>query len=160
MKATYALIISLAVCVIAGAFEGLCAGRNVKSFYATLRFPSYSAPLWVWSIIGGVYYIIFWFVLYQLLRLESSPSRTAALILIVFMMVGNALTNYIIFRIRNLHLSFIVGCLFPFMDATLFILLVRLDTLAAWSLVPYLIYRIYAVWWGYSVWKLNRSASL
>lgn len=160
MKAIYALIISLAVCGLAAALEGLCAGRNVKSFYATLRFPSYSAPLWVWSIIGGVYYIIFWFVLYRLLKLESSPPRTATLILLVFMMVVNALTNYIIFRIRNLHLSFIVGCFFPIMDATLFTLIVQLDTLAAWSLVPYLIYRIYAVWWGYSVWKLNRSTSL
>lgn len=30
--------------------------------------------------------------------------------------VINGLTNYIIFRARNLHLSFTVGCLFPFMD--------------------------------------------
>jgi tryptophan-rich sensory protein len=75
------------------------------------------------------------------------------------MMVVNALTNYVIFRLRNLHLSFIVGCLFPIMDVTLLILLVQLDTLAAWSLLPYLIYRVYAVWWGYALWKSNRSGA-
>jgi tryptophan-rich sensory protein len=159
MSAGYAIIISLAVCVLAAALEGLCAGRNVKSFYASLRFPAYSAPLWVWSIIGGVYYIIFWFVLYRLLRLESSALRTTALALMVFMMIVNALTNYVIFRARNLRLSFIVGCLFPSMDVTLLILLVQLDTFAVWSLVPYLIYRIYAVWWGYASWKLNRPSA-
>jgi tryptophan-rich sensory protein len=140
---------------MAAALEGVCAGRNVKSFFSTLRFPPYSAPLWVWSIIGGLYYAIFGFVTYRLLRLDSSAIRSAALALVVFMMIVNALTNYIIFRARNLRLSFTVGCLFPFMDVTLLVCLVQLDSIAAWLLVPYLIYRVYAVWWGYRLWDLN-----
>jgi hypothetical protein len=52
MSASYAILVSLGACVIAAALEGVCAGRNVKSFFATLRFPPFSAPLWVWSIIG------------------------------------------------------------------------------------------------------------
>jgi len=67
----------------------------------------------------------------------------------------NALTNYIIFRARNLRLSFIIGNLFPILDVTLFICLLQLDKVAAWSLVPYLLYRIYALWWGYGLWKMN-----
>ncbi|MGB8508712.1 MAG: TspO/MBR family protein [Pyrinomonadaceae bacterium] len=156
MSAGYAILISLGICAAAAALEGVCAGRNVKSFFASLRFPSFSAPLWVWSIIGGLYYVIFCFVIYRLLRLDSgSALRPATLALIFFMMVVNALTNYIIFRARNLRLSFIVGSLFPIMDITLFISLVQLDKGAAWSLVPYLLYRIYAVWWGYGLWKIN-----
>lgn len=141
---------------MAAALEGVCAGRNVKSFFSTLRFPSYSAPLWVWSIIGGLYYVIFWFVSYRLLRLDSSVIRSVALALVLFMMIVNALTNYIIFRARNLRLSFAVGCVFPLMDLALLFCLVQVDTIAAWALVPYLIYRVYAVWWGYGVWDLNR----
>lgn len=141
---------------MAAALEGVCAGRNVKSFFSTLRFPSYSAPLWVWSIIGGLYYVIFWFVSYRLLRLDSSVIRSVALALVLFMMIVNALTNYIIFRARNLRLSFAVGCVFPLMDLALLFCLVQVDTIAAWALVPYLIYRVYAVWWGYRVWDLNR----
>jgi tryptophan-rich sensory protein len=159
MSAGYSLLIAIVVCGLAAALEGLCAGRNVKPFFASLKFPPYSAPLWVWSIIGGLYYLVFGFVIYRLLRLENSALRTTAFALVVFMMVVNALTNYVIFRLRNLHLSFIVGCLFPFMDVTLLILLVQLDTLAAWSLLPYLIYRVYAVWWGYALWKSNRSGT-
>jgi hypothetical protein len=49
-----------------------------------------------------------------------------------------------------------IGNVFPVMDIALFVSLIQLDTLAAWSLVPYLIYRIYAVWWGYALWKSNR----
>ena len=99
--------------------------------------------------------MVFWFVSYSLLRLEGSVIRNVALALVLFMMIVNALTNYVIFRARNLRLSFIVGGLFPFMDITLLLYLIQLDTIAAWSLVPYLVYRIYAVWWGYQLWKLN-----
>ena len=156
MKTIYAILISFGVCAIAAALEGACAGKNVKSFFATLRFPRYSPPLWVWTIIGGIYYLIFFFVIYRLLRTNSdSTFWHVALTLVSFMMFVNALTNYVIFRAHALRLSFIIGALFPLMDIALFISLTQLDKLAAWSLVPYLLYRIYAVWWGYGLWKVN-----
>lgn len=160
MSTGYAIVVSLGVCVIAAALEGVCAGRSVKSFFAQLRFPPYSAPLWVWSSIGALYYASFCFVLYRLLRLDDdSTSRNVALVLIVFMMIVNALTNYLSFRAQKLHLSFIVGTLFPVMDVVLFICLIQLDRVAAWSLIPYLLYRAYALWWGYALWKINSRAA-
>ena len=160
MKAIYAILISFGVCAIAAALEGACAGKNVKSVFATLRFPRYSAPLWVWTVIGGIYYLIFFLVIYRLLRANrDSTLWYVALTLVSFMMIVNALTNYFIFRAQNLRLSFIVGALFPLMDGALFICLTQLDDPAAWALVPYLLYRIYAVWWGYGVMKLNDRTS-
>lgn len=160
MSSTYAILISLGVCVIAAALEGVCAGKNVKSYFAKLRFPRYSAPLWIWYIIGVLYYATFFFITYRLLRLDSNSGlKLVALALIFFMMAINALWNYIFFRAQNLHLSFIVANLFPLMDIALFICLLQLDRLAAWSLVPYLLYRIYALWWGYGLWKINGRAA-
>ena len=73
----------------------------------------------------------------------------------MFMMIVNGLSNYVIFRAKNLKLSCVIGNVFPIMDVTLLVLLTQLDELAAWSLAPYLIYRVYAVWWGYALWKSN-----
>ncbi|HEY6244531.1 MAG TPA: tryptophan-rich sensory protein [Pyrinomonadaceae bacterium] len=159
MSSGYAFLTSLAVCAVAAALEGACAGNNVKSFFSSLRLPAYSAPLWVWSIIGLFYYLIFCFVLYRLLTLNNSSGlRSATIVLVLVMMTVNALTNYTIFRARNLRLSFLVGALFPILDITLFLMLIQLESLAAWTLIPYLLYRIYAVWWGYALWKQNDSA--
>lgn len=156
MSVGYAILVSLGACVVAAGLEGLCAGKNVKGFFATKRFPSFSAPLWLWSIIGGLYYLVFWFVVYRLLSLDgSSALRIVAITLISLMMIINAIANYIIFRAENLRLSFLVGTLFPFMDVALLVCIAQLDKLAAWSLTPYLLYRIYAVWWGYKVWRMN-----
>src|SRR5262245_47477995 len=104
---------SVALCAIAATLEGVCAGRNVRAFFDTLRFPSYSAPLWVWSIIGAAYYASFGFVVFRLLSAAPGlPLAAATLTLIVAMMLGNALANLVIFRARNLHLSYVIGCVF------------------------------------------------
>lgn len=158
MPIGYAILISIGICVIAAVFEGACAGKNVKAFFAELKFPRFAAPFWLWTIIGGVYYIVFWFVLYRLLRIEDNSSlKIVAIALLIFMMLVNGLTNYFIFRAKDLWLSFIIGALFPIMDLVLLVLLIQLDTVAALSLIPYLLYRIYGVWWGYALWKVNKN---
>ena len=158
MKPIFSILIALVICGTAAALEGVCAGKNVRSFFGTLRFPRYSAPLWVWTIIGGIYYLIFFFITYRLFRFSSYPFWWyVALGLCVFMMVVNGLSNYVIFRARNLYLSFVIGAVFPVMDVTLFALLMALDRSAALAMIPYLLYRVYAVFWGYALWRLNRD---
>jgi len=157
MTTFYALIISFAICAVAAALEGACAGSNVKSYFATLRSPSYAAPLWVWYIIGIGYYVTFFFVLYRILAVNTdSILRPLTLSLVVFMMTANAVWNYVFFRARNLFVAFVSGSAAPVFDAALFICLLGLDRVAALFLVPYLLYRVYAVYWGYAVWKVNR----
>jgi len=158
MANSHALFIAIGVCVLAAALEGACAGNNVKSYFATLRSPAYAAPLWAWYIIGIVYYATFFFILYRILAFHTeSILRPLTLGLIVFMMAANAMWNYVFFRARKLFLAFVAGSAAPVFDAALLICVVQLDRLAAWSLVPYLLYRVYAVYWGYVLWRLNRA---
>ena len=157
MVNSYALFTAIGLCVLAAALEGLCARQNVKSYFATLRSPSFAAPLWAWYIIGIVYYATFFFILYRILSLNTdSRLKLATLSLIIFMMVANALWNYVFFRARKLFFAFMAGSIAPVFDVALFICLLGLDRVAAWSLVPYLLYRVYALYWGYALWKLNR----
>jgi hypothetical protein len=84
-----------------------------------------------------------------------------AAIAVVFVYDGCQRSNKLrIFRAQNLRLSFIIGLLIPIMDVALFVCLVQLDRFAAWALVSYLLYRIYAVWWGFALWKLNRPSTI
>jgi len=156
LSSTTAAWVAATLCAVAAALEALCAGRNVRSFFETMCFPRYSAPLWAWSIIGALYYAIFGYVVFRLLSCAPTSVLTGAtLTLIVSMMVGNALANLAIFRARNLHLSYVIGCVFAVLDVVLFGLMVSLDSVAAWALAPYLVYRAYAVWWGRALVRLN-----
>jgi len=152
------LAIAAAICVAAAALEGVCAGRGVKAFFVTLRAPRYSAPLPVWYAIGVLYYVTFGFVLYRLIGLPMGDLLTRGTVaLVAATMIANALWNLIFFRARNFFVAFIVGSAAPIPDLVLLACLLRLDVPAALALVPYLIYRAYAVWWGYALWRANRS---
>lgn len=151
--------LSVVMCAVMAIIEALCAGRNVRLFFQQLRFPHYSAPLWLWSIIGGVYYLVFGFVFYRVVsHVPASVLVTSTLALIGAMMLGNALSNLVIFRARNLRLSRAIGDVYGFLDVLLLFLVTRLDAVAAYALVPYLAYRAYAVWWGHALARLNPAS--
>lgn len=151
--------VSVGICVAAALIEGLCAGGEVRAFFKEVRLPRYSAPLWVWSLIGAAYYLIFGFVLYRLLsHVPASVLTQSALALIGAMMLGNALSNLVIFRARNLRLSGKIGDAYALLDILLVLGVARIDAVAAWALAPYLAYRVYAVWWGHALAELNPSS--
>ena len=155
---TRALIYSLAACVLSVALEGLFAGRGIKQRLAELRVPRYAPPLWGWIFIGAVYYVICFVVLYRLLSMpETVPSRSSALVLLGSLMFTNALWNYFFFRTRNLFHAFVIGLPYSLIAAVLFVLLLQIDRVAAFWLLPYLFYLFYAATFGYRVWKLNDS---
>ena len=159
MSNSSAIVSSLLICLAAAVLEGLCAGKNVRAFFSTARIPKYSAPLWVWSIIGVLYYAIFGFVLYRLFRVGTGGALVRiGIALVVVMTTLNALTNYVIFRARDLRRSFLIGAFFPILDVALFVILLQADSLAALALIPYLLYRVYGVYWGYALWKANPRA--
>ena len=148
--------IAIALCAGSAVLEGACAGTDVKKMFASLRAPKYSAPLPVWYAIGALYYAVFGFAAYRVLLLPPSTLRTTTLALIVSMMVVNGLWNLLFFRVRNLYAAFVTGSAAPLLDVPLMLLLWRADRMAAFVLIPYLVYRVYAMWWGYALWKENR----
>jgi tryptophan-rich sensory protein len=148
---TYALVL----CAISAVLEGVLAGRGVQARFADLRLPLYSPPLPVWFVIGGIFYVVCFTVLYRLFSLPGSGLRDAALALLVGMMLMNALWNYLFFRARNLFLSFVACLPYGLVAVALFVLTLRLDRLAALALSPYILYLGYAIAWGYALWKRN-----
>jgi benzodiazapine receptor len=156
MSGITAIFSSLGICIVGAILEGLAAGSNVKQFFAKLRIPPYSPPLWAWYIIGALYYLICFTILYRLFRYNGATQLwKAAFTLILIVMATNALWNYIFFRARTLLGAFLLGFPYTLVAIGLFVCLIQFDKVAAWAFVPYLIYLIYAAWWSYALLKLN-----
>lgn len=154
------LLITTAICIVSALLEGLFAGKNVKPFLKKLRSPWYAPPLSVWIVIGGLYYVIFFFLIYRILRHEGDEAlRTTALVLALLMMAINAFYNYVFFRAQNLFYCLLTGI--PYIPAAiaLFACLLALEPVAAWVFFPYLLYLIYVSFLGYKFWKLNPDLS-
>jgi translocator protein len=151
-----ALIFSVMICAAGAGLESLFAGRRIKQRFAELQLPRYAVPLSGWIIIGTAYYVICFAILCRLFELPATSGRNAALGLLGGIMFANALWNYFFFRSRNLFHAYVVGvCYTAAALALLLLLLIRVDRTAAWYLLPYILYLIYANIWGYRIWKLN-----
>jgi len=152
------LLFTLAICAGAAALEGVLAGRGVKQRLVQLRMPRLSPSLQIWIIVGAAYYVICFFVLYRLLALPPANLRTAALGLVLIVLLANAFWNFLFFRLRSLRLSFITGVVYSFVALGLLTLLYKLDRIAGWGFLPYSVYLLYANWWGYALWRRNPMA--
>jgi len=157
---TRAIIYSLVTCAVSVTLEGVFAGSGIRRRLSQLRVPRYVPPLWGWVVIGAFYYLICFVVLYRLFSLsETIPIRRWALVFSFAMMFINALWNYFFFRSRNLLHAFLIGFPYALVALVLFVLLLQLDRTAAFCLLPYLFYLLYAGFFGYHIWKLNASTA-
>lgn len=157
MLARHAFLISLGICILAAAAETILAGKQPMKFLATLRQPHFAPPLWLWTIIGVFYYLICFFVLVRLLRVEpGNMLRPVAIALILALLAINAFFNYVLFRMRNLFASLGVFITYDFIAIALTTTLLLLDKAAALVFIAYPVYLIFANCWGYQLWRLNQ----
>ena len=112
-------------------------------------------PFGGWIVVGVLYYIVCFAVLFRLLNLPFSSLRSMALTTALLLMAANAAFNLLFFRRGNLHASFLFYIPYSAIAIALEVQLFLLDRLASVIFAPYLLYFIYATAWGYQVWQLN-----
>jgi tryptophan-rich sensory protein len=148
-------LIALAICAVAAILEGAAAGPDVKKRLASLRVPRWALPFRAWIVVGAIYYVLCFVVLFRLLTVQPSNLRTLALAATVMLMAANAAFNLVFFRWGDLRASFLFFFPYSGLALGLFVLLVLVDPLASAVFGPYLVYFVYATAWGYQVWCLN-----
>jgi translocator protein len=147
------------VCLVAAAAEGLFAGPGVRNRLASLRRPPLSPPFIVWVVIGLGYYVIAATLLYRLFRSGlPSAAHVLALSCLCLLMLVNAVWNYFFFRRADLRASMILNIPYGLIAITLAIALVRVGDGIVWVFVPYLVYLVYGLYYGYATWRLNDGA--
>lgn len=152
-----ALVLTLLFCIFFVLFEAFGASKAGKTWFEKLKQPKFSFPFWVWYIIGGLYYIICGVITYRLLSRPSEPGFVVSFVLLCFMMFINGFTNYILFKLRSLKMFYFAIYPFSAITITLFVILLYVDTVAAWVLFPYVLWLIYDVYYFHFIWKLNRQ---
>jgi len=149
---------ALLICAGAAILEGSVAGRGVRARFRELRLPSYSPSLAVWFVIGGVYYLISYAILYRLLASGLPTNRhQAAFIIVLILMAVNAGWGFLFFRRKDLRASFLAFFPYGLLALVLTSVLATVDSTSALLLVPYLGYLSYSTWWAYRLWMLNRD---
>ena len=79
-----------------------------------------------------------------------------ALALLVLVLLANAFWSILFFRWRDLRASFIAFFPYAVLVVALGISLAPRYPLEAALFMCYCVYLVYATWWGYRLWLLNR----
>jgi benzodiazapine receptor len=150
---------ALGACIVGALFEGVLSGTQIRRRFAELRLPKFAPPLWVWSIVGVAYYVLFFFLLKSLLDRPPVPFWTpVALVLAGALLFMNAIWNWIFFRKKDPWLSFVFFGPYVLLALLFGAVLLRLgNPLMIWYLL-YLAYLAYATSWCHSIWRLNRHS--
>ncbi len=150
------LFIFVVVCEAVGVSGSFFTVRAIPGWYAKLKKPSFNPPNWifgpVWTILYALQGIAAYFVF------QSNGIGTAFDVFVVQLAL-NAVWTPLFFGAKRLGaaLAELIALLLCIIAAI--ILFFGINTLAAWLMVPYMLWVAFATILNYETWRLNPAAS-
>lgn len=157
MKRIYSHILpATAICLLIGFVSGIVTHGSVDSWYAALEKPAFTPPNWVFAPV--------WTLLYILMGIAAGLVWArgfyhlwvkTALYYFGFQLLFNGLWSIVFFGFRQPFAALLVILVL----AVLIILTIKwfkiVSPVAAYLLVPYLVWVFYATYLNYRIWALN-----
>jgi benzodiazapine receptor len=149
------LIISIVLCQAAGGVGAIFNLKSIPKWYMHLKKPSFNPPNWlfgpVWTILYLMMGISLYFVWVSGVSLISLP-------LIVFFgqLVLNVLWSVLFFGARKPFIAFVEIIFLLISIGAVVILFYPYSHLAAYLLIPYILWVMFASVLNFELWRLNR----
>lgn len=144
------LLLSILLSQSAGFIGTFFTVSAIPTWYALLNKPSFSPPNWLFGPV--------WTILYTLIGISMYliwTSKKSSLKLFFFHLFLNAIWSPIFFGLKNLGVAFLVILL---MDVSLIIMIkkfYKINKIASFVLIPYLLWITFASFLNFSIWRLN-----
>jgi tryptophan-rich sensory protein len=150
---TYAFWIGLSLAV--GALSGWLTREGTEYFQQNVNQPPLSPPPLVFPIVWGILYTLMGFGAARVSLAPPSPERSRGLNLFITQLVVNFFWSLIFFNARAYGFSalwlVLLWVLIFFMQAAFR----KVDRLAGWLQIPYLLWVAFAGYLNFGVWILN-----
>lgn len=144
----------LLVAFAAAAVGGL-ASANAGDFYSALVRPAWAPPGWLFGPVWSVLYVLMGVSAWLVWRACGLAGAWPALLMFVTQLVANALWTWLFFVWRLGALAFAEVLLLWLLIAANIFLFSRVSKLAAWLLVPYVVWVSFAAALTLACWQLN-----
>ena len=145
LKSIIRLLLSLVLCLGVGIIEGLVTRPQIAVWYAGLVKPSWTPPPIVFPIAWTLLYALMALSFWRLWNSETRiRERTQAMTLFLIQLALNALWSPVFFGFHGTRTALVVIMALLVAIAATIRAAFRVDRLAAWLLVPYLLWVAYA----------------
>jgi tryptophan-rich sensory protein len=152
------LVFSLVVCQLAGVIGSLFTTPAISTWYATLAKPSFNPPAWIFAPVWTLLFLLMGVALYLVLR-GGMKKTLAKIAVIVFtgQLVLNVIWSVCFFYLKNPFFAFVeIIFLWLAILATIYFF-AKINRVAAWLLVPYILWVSFAAFLNFNIWQLNPS---
>ncbi|GLX70788.1 TspO/MBR family protein [Paenibacillus glycanilyticus] len=127
------------------------------AYYADLKKPDWNPPKQLFGIVWGIIYALISLSV-AIVYLDTSGFKEASIFYLVILLinyVANQAFVFIEFKLKNPSLAFLDTAIVAVTTALLIYFTVPYSTLAAWLLVPYLLWSCFATVLAHTIFKLN-----
>ncbi|WP_108881776.1 tryptophan-rich sensory protein [Anderseniella sp. Alg231-50] len=147
----------IALCLAVAGIAGWATNQSVATWYLTLNRPSWTPPNWLFAPVWTLLYVMMAVAAWQVWRVGGGFSGKARSALIIFFvqLALNFAWSFAFFAARSPALGLLVIVAMWLAIAATIAAFRPIDRLAAWLLVPYLVWVSYATALNFSIWTLN-----
>lgn len=141
----------------AGLLSSMLSG-NIKENYSKLKRPKFSPPAIVFPIVWGILYTMMAYSLYRIFIVGSQGINiNLGLIIFYILLFLNFLWTIIFFKLKKRGLAFIEILVLILIIILTIVKFYNYDKVAAYVLVPYLLWCIYAAILNYFIYIKNKQ---
>lgn len=149
----YLLFIALSEAV--GALSGLLSRDGMQLYATQITKPALSPPGWLFPAVWVILYALMGISAARIFLSEPSSERNKGLNLFVIQLIVNFFWSLIFFNAQAFGFAAIWLILLWILVLCMIFTFRKVDTLAAWLQIPYLIWLTFAAYLNLGVWLLN-----
>jgi benzodiazapine receptor len=152
------ILIFVATCLAVNYLSGTVTRSSVTTWFPTLIKPSFNPPAWVFAPVWSFLYIIMGVAagrVWSHIDFKREEVRNA-LIFFIIQLTLNAAWSLVFFGLKNPLLALIEIVLLWLMIYETYIKFAKIDKIAGYLFIPYLLWVSFATVLNASIWWLNR----
>lgn len=152
------IAIFVATCIAVGYLSGTATQSSVTTWFPTLIKPSFNPPGWLFAPVWSLLYTMMGIaagLVWSRIDFEREAVRKA-LIFFVIQLALNALWSILFFGLKNPMLALIEIVLLWLMIYETYVKFLKIDKIAGYLFIPYLLWVSFATVLNASIWWLNK----
>jgi benzodiazapine receptor len=145
----------IVVCFTAAAIGAIFTTRSVNTWYVQLRRPEWTPPNWVFGPVWTILYMMMAVSAWLVWRSSTLSETGAALALFGMQLVLSFLWSVVFFGLRRIGAAFGEILILWTMIVATAVAFLPISLLAAWLLIPYLLWVMFASYLNFRIWQMN-----
>lgn len=139
-----------------GGLSAWLSREGMKLYSETVAQPPLSPPMWLFPLVWGILYLLMGYSAARIYLAPPSRERSRGLNLFVAQLIVNFFWSLIFFNAQAFGFAFLWLILLWVLVLLMILAFRKVDPVAAWLQVPYLLWLTFAAYLSAGVWYLNQ----